>query len=119
MSDGVKFFDQSLNLSTGFSLLWNMLLILLQTKRRKYLLSGSIKETQPFFFLRPNYRKSPCKLWIKGCFTLEAGRNKGMLSAINWLIIKVACFYSQKAVVKGRQVCNTYIVEHSPVVSPL
>lgn len=42
-----------------------------------------------------------------------------MLSVINWLIIKVACFYSQKAVVKGRQVCNAYIVEHSPVASPL
>lgn len=70
-------------------------------------------------FLRPSYRKSPCKLWIKGCFTLEAGRNKGMLSAVNWLIIKVACFYLQKAVVKGRQVCNAYVVEHSPVASPL
>lgn len=92
--------------------------MLLHTKLKIYLLSASIKETQPFF-LRPNYRKSPCKLWIKGCFTLEAGRNKGMLSAINWLIIKVACFYSQKAVVKGRQVCNAYIVEPSPVASPL
>lgn len=46
---------------------------------------------------------------------MEAGANKGMLSAVNWLIIKVACFELQKAVVKGRQVCIAYIVEPSSV----